>query len=620
MFRKKSLTLVVTGSLILIMLFSFIQESSGTIDINIDDRDFPQSSASLEGADNILVTTIDRQAEINGFGLVHYIDTITFKNLNNNPITAVFIGLELSKSDDLIFYEAHNAEWGSLFAERTYLVMGQYEMIAVYFDTPLLPQQSKAIIFSQTHKDSISYTLAYDDESQITQEITYTGIVFPLLPYRIEGEVDAYFQIPPDASMKTYDDWGTLEADKVRFTLAGTGESHLDPFLNNIIGDEASIGITVRDTSVTKLEVEEINREIYINPWGVIRIKEEFEIFNIGAIDISSIKMQVPGNARSIMVSDYLGEILGLTQTPDYNYTHLLYKDIEIDFSQNRVRILPFSKVEFTLEYVLSWENYTSVDWFQESINIDMLTTIYQFLGKAQTTRIKIEGCSKITSITEAPNTIENEQGATILVFKSDYVSPLERRMIQFTFQVDIFDVLMRPIVLILIIALIFSSFIIVIKTRSEVDREGVIKKGLLPVNEIREFCSLYEEKTALTLEIRQAEDDTKRKKMAKKKYRNIFTKNTTKIEEIEKEIVTFKKIVRETNQTFEIIVNKLELLEAERISVKDSLKLLETRYKRGRLPSRAAYLKLSDNFLRRRKKIDRSIDKNIQQLRSYLL
>ena len=33
-----------------------------------------------------------------------------------------------------------------------------------------------------------------------------------------------------------------------------------------------------------------------------------------------------------------------------------------------------------------------------------------------------------------------------------------------------------------------------------------------------------------------------------------------------------------------------------------------------------SAYLKLSDNFLRRRKKIDRSIDKTIQQLRSYLL
>jgi hypothetical protein len=63
-----------------------------------------------------------------------------------------------------------------------------------------------------------------------------------------------------------------------------------------------------------------------------------------------------------------------------------------------------------------------------------------------------------------------------------------------------------------------------------------------------------------------------------------------------------------------------LDVLEAERDSVKDSLVLLESRYKRGRLPSRAAYLKLSDDFKKRRKKIDRTIDKLIQQLRSYIL
>jgi len=107
---------------------------------------------------------------------------------------------------------------------------------------------------------------------------------------------------------------------------------------------------------------------------------------------------------------------------------------------------------------------------------------------------------------------------------------------------------------------------------------------------------------------------------MAKKKYQSILNKNTSKIEEIQKEIIPFKKVVMETNETFNNIVKKLDVLEAERISVKDGLNLLETRYKRGRLPSRAAYLKLSDDFKKRRKKIDRNINKFIQQLRSYLI
>jgi hypothetical protein len=139
-------------------------------------------------------------------------------------------------------------------------------------------------------------------------------------------------------------------------------------------------------------------------------------------------------------------------------------------------------------------------------------------------------------------------------------------------------------------------------------------------VSEIREFCALYEEKNALVLEIRLTEEDAKRKKISKKNYKNIFNKNTSKIENIQQEIIPFKKVLTETGEIFEKIMKKLDILEAERISIKDSLNLLESRYKRGRLPSRAAFLKLSDDFKKRRKKIDRSIDKLIQQFRSYLL
>jgi hypothetical protein len=170
------------------------------------------------------------------------------------------------------------------------------------------------------------------------------------------------------------------------------------------------------------------------------------------------------------------------------------------------------------------------------------------------------------------------------------------------------------------ITALISSAYVLLMKTRKEAEAMIAIRRELLPLNEIREFISLYEEKNALILEIRQAEEDIKKKKIIKKKYRNILENNTKKIEEIEKEIIPFKTVVRDINATFENLISRMEVLEAERVSVDDSLNLLEARYKRGRLPSRSAYLKLSENFLKRKKRIDKDIDKNVQQLRSYLL
>jgi hypothetical protein len=145
-------------------------------------------------------------------------------------------------------------------------------------------------------------------------------------------------------------------------------------------------------------------------------------------------------------------------------------------------------------------------------------------------------------------------------------------------------------------------------------------KKDFLPINEIREYCSLYEEKNALILEIRKAEEEAKRKKLAKKSYNNILSKNSIKIEEIKGALLPFKDILAETNETFNNIIKKLDILDAERVSVDDSINLLESRYKRGKLPSKAAYEKLESDILNRRKKIDRTIDRYIQQLRSYLL
>ncbi|MCK4779934.1 MAG: hypothetical protein KAT57_07100, partial [Candidatus Lokiarchaeota archaeon] len=409
--------------------------------------------------------------------------------------------------------------------------------------------------------------------------------------------------------------------DTITFNLIDFSPSkdHLDPFLENLDGGEL-IQILLSDDDVTKLEFNEITREIYFSPWGIIKVTEEYEIRNKGAIEFHELEFEIPGPAKEIKVFDDLGEILGVTIEPDENYYNLTYKDLFIDLSENRVDIIPDSKFRFTIEYFLPFEKYFSLNWFQVSIKIDLLTSNYEYLGRDQTIKVIIEGCLSLDYVSDAPVAIEHSQNALILIYESDYVVPSQDKEIQFTYTINYLDISLRPITFFILISLISSGYVFFVKTRKETIAYAAFRKDLLPINEIREFCSLYDEKNALLLEIRQAEEDVKRKKIIKKKYRNILDKNTKKIEEIEKETIPFNKIVREVNATFENIISKLEILEAERLSVKDSLNLLEARYRRGRLPSKKAYLNLTENFLRRRKKIDRSIDKNIQQLRSYLL
>lgn len=611
--RKKS-SLLIAGIFICLIIISLIPQSSENQYRRNKDVIEPHSAATLEGSENILITKIERDAELSEFGVLNYEDTIEIKNMNNNPVTSIFIGIPLTQSDNLIYFEATGKDENTLSVERESLIMNEFEMLAIYFDSPLLPQQSKDIRFVQTYKDMLIYEEVGEDQ----QEITFNGYVFPILPYHSKGSIKAIYGYPDSSSIISFSDGGDHDRSEETITYQTTT---LDPFLENLIQDpEPIISIKLEENDLTKTEIEELTREIFISPWGIIKVNEEYVIRNRGALDIDNLHFEIPGPAREVRVYDDLGEILGVELDPEENYTHLEYKDLDIDLTENRVTIDPNSKFKFNIEYFLPFEKYISLNWFQESMKINMLTTKSDFLGKDHEIKLIIEGCFSLDYISEPPDAIEYLDNAIILIFESEYVSPLESKIIQFTFTINIFDLVLRPVVFILILILISSLYVLIVKTRKEEAELAAIKKEFLPISEIREFCSIYEEKIALIVEIRNAEEDVKRKKIIKKKYKNIVDKNQKKIEEIEREIIPFKKVISDIDVSFQNILNKLEILEAERLSVKDGLNLLEARYKRGRLPSRAAYMKLSDNFLNRQKKIDRSIDKNIRTLRSYLL
>ena len=409
-----------------------------------------------------------------------------------------------------------------------------------------------------------------------------------------------------------------LEGTNVLYDLEANLEiNYLEPFLLNL-DENNETTISVDDRLSSKLEIEKINKDIYISPWGIIKNIEEITIENAGIVEVALLSMKIPIDAINVKVYDDLGEVLGVSLIDSID--DVSTKIVSIQLYQNRVSLTPASKFKFFLEYYLPPEKYISYNWLQQSISINLLTTKYEYLIYEQTTNVFIEGCASVDYMSSLPEALHNSGNSKVLVYSTENISPIVKKNVLLTFTIDLFEIFLRPVVFVMIIALLSSIFVLAIKTLKREEQVSIFKKEFIPTSEIREFCSLYEESNALVLEIRKAESETKRKKLAKKTYKNLLSKNTSKIDQIKEEINPFKKILMETNDTFNNIVKRLDVLDAERISISDSLNLLETRYKRGKLPSKAAYQKLSDDFFNRQKKLDRTIDKYIQQLRSYLL
>jgi len=616
--QRNRFFIILIGFLSVMIVFSAIQDDFSDNYQPYSSVEDPQLSGSLEGADNLLVVGITRTTNLSSYGLVNIKDRLTIKNNNNNPITSFLFGLNAKDSENLIYFDAYGETQNTLLIERSHEIMDIYEVITIFFDIPLLPAQEIMVIVAHSYTNLISYQLGYIEE-QLTQILAFQGPLFPLLPYKSEGTIVSNYLLPEGSTLQYNTQIGGMGTPvgetNVLYDLEYDDTiNHLEPFLLNL--NETIISVSAPLTS--KIEVEKIDKDIYISPWGTIKNVEEITVVNAGIVEIARLFMKIPINAMNVKVYDDLGEILGVSVIDSID--DVSTKDVSINLYQNRVLLTPASKFKFFLAYYLPPEAYISYNWLQQSISINLLTTKYEYLIYEQITNVIIEGCGSVDYMSSLPDALHNSGNSKVLVYSTENISPLVKKDVLLTFTIDLFEILFRPVVFAMIIALMSSIFVLAIKTLKREEQVSIFKKEFVPTSEIREFCSLYEEKNALVLEIRKAESETKRKKLAKKTYKSLLSKNTTKIDQIKDEILPFKKILMETNDTFNNIVKRLDVLDAERISISDSLNLLETRYKRGKLPSKAAYQKLSEDFFNRRKKLDRTIDKYIQQLRSYLL
>ncbi|MFW9929920.1 MAG: hypothetical protein ACFFD1_11055, partial [Candidatus Thorarchaeota archaeon] len=577
-----------------------------------------KSSTGLEGAEDIVITKILRNVNVSGSGVINVADALSILNTYNNPIVSILFGIPMNLIDDLIYFKAVGTNDNSLLVEQKDFIMNDNEMFTIYFDSPLLPNQEISIKLFHSYVNLPIYYLAGNE-----QYINFSMNIFPLLPYKTEKNVTTIITLPQSSEVVEFEkvkDIGVMITSVIySYDLSESLElNFLQPFLQNIDEQERVITFSFKNSKFTKMQIDSITREIFISAWGIIRVKDEILIENNGLMPVPSFSLNVPKSMKNLQVYDDIGDlaISDLSQ----NEENPELKTFSINLGDTRATLAPGSKYQFNVEYELPFEEYTSSNWLEQSIKINLMTTTHEFYVMDENINLIIEGCNSIEFISKSPDEIRQSRESTIITYIPQDVSPIETFVVQLTFTVDLFNLTLRPLTIALIFALLMSFYVVLTKTRKRKIEKDELSEEFIPFNEVREFCSLYEEKNALVLEIRRVEDEAKRKKMAKKTYKSILSKNSTKIEQIKKEILPFKETLIDANETFENIIKKLDVLDAERISVDDSLNLLETRYKRGRLPSKAAYQKLSDDFEKRRKKIDRTIDKLIQQLRSYLL
>ena len=181
--RKRTEIILLIGFLSFIFIFQYFNDNSINQYQDQNEFEIPTRSGSLEGAENILITGLVRRTNLSTSGLINIIDRLTILNENDNPINSILIGVPLKDSNKLIYINAIGETMNTLLTERSFGVMGRYELINISFDSPLLPSQETIISVKQSYTNLVSYEIVELEEGA-NQLIHFNGLLFPILPYR----------------------------------------------------------------------------------------------------------------------------------------------------------------------------------------------------------------------------------------------------------------------------------------------------------------------------------------------------------------------------------------------------------------------------------------------------
>jgi hypothetical protein len=288
---------------------------------------------------------------------------------------------------------------------------------------------------------------------------------------------------------------------------------------------------------------------------------------------------------------------------------------------QNRAGINPNASMSYTLEYYLPLEEFYSRSYRVSSIKMDLNLMSSGMLTERLNTYLYLYAGKSIISNTITPDSLTYEDNSMVLYFQHTNVYSYTNYYFLLEYKESGFQMFARALLFsgILIIAL---SFYVVYRTkkRSQSDEEELIRDEVIPEAEMREFISNYEELTAIRIDIKQLESDLSRKKVAKKTYTKQMKVLESKLKTTQEDLKPLKKFILNLGGPIAEIVKGLDLREAELISNQDSIKLYDDRYKKGKLPSKQAYRTLRGQMVDNGEKIQRQIDRLINQMKTYLI
>jgi len=502
----------------------------------------PTSSYSL---------AVNRRVFINEWGVVAINDTVTVRNLGNEPVTGILMGLPREYASDLKYVSSRDQNKVGVAIDRDVNPSSSIYWMKFNFPSPVLSQSSYNFSSVMVVDNILTYiegvfVYRFADAPSLSTAADVCDVTI-LLP------TGSGTFLPANFTFKEVDIGGMP-------SLAHTFKP-LEP------NRAQSMSFNFTSVSIQFLNVRSVEREISFGGDGSIQVSDTYAMRNLAA-SISSLTIPLPKDASEVIAYDPAGPLW----TEAQEKTEAVVSPRYGTFRGNE-------NFTFTLKYRLPSSGYIKQLrwWGLYNFTFDLFT-YHPWMAEKLTVRIFMDEGMTLEKSTQHPNSTYTDHDRTVLLYDISGVTPLNDLTFKMEYKYLSFWAAFRPITWLVAIEAILCVFLVASRGKK------VGPTAAAPTEAIRRFVGMYDERIALKLELEKIDEDLARGAVSKHDYRRRRKAIDLRLDEINRSLTSVKDELRSAATRYDEMIRKMDKAEAEIDAARASEAQVRAQYRSGKI------------------------------------
>ena len=506
-----------------------------------------------------LVIELQRTINAGQYGVLHVDDGFSIRNDGSSPVSSIDFGFSRVYRDKFFYAQAKDDQGKTLQLDADVNKTSEFYWMRAYFPQELgfnktLKFTVNSVFFGLLNPVQAGFEYNFTAAPVLTQDARFANVTYVAV-----GGSD--FRIPSKSSYRitTVGAFPALTREYKPWK-AYSDETFYAPY-----------------TSVNQfiLDLKWAKRDIKLGNDGSLKVADSYRFHN-PSVPVTNFPIVLPEGAVNVMAYDYVGAMWTIPQNPPPPYQIALSP-------RYGGGIKTQGNFTFTLTYDLPQSKYLKqVGWWGSyNLTFALLNNKDDYVYEEATVNIVTPDGMKVTNLNVQPFSPASDalqvdpNGQTFRLRGATALHDLGFNVI---LNYLLFWSAFEPLPWIISLEVVIFAFAAYVRLTRRPELEVPA-----PVEKLREFVSLYDERLALSRELVAMEDEVARGSLMRHEFRRRRRVMELRLDELNRSLMRVKVELRAISQHYDDLIRRIDRAEAEVEASRASVNQLRSQYRAGK-------------------------------------